>query len=176
MEFCINNLDTTIKVPKVAAIDVLSNRIRNLDIDIEKDHPVYSQFRDLVNSNFFHFEIPLTPMHGDFLPGNSLLTDEKLLLIDWEYAQEEGSILYDWWYLKFYIDIDKKSNKEIENYFSFLEKTLQKIGLRYDQFEAFGYAMISSAYLSAFELKRTDNLEKCSKYINEVSKIVHKHH
>jgi thiamine kinase-like enzyme len=172
MELSINRLDSVLKAPKRAASDILINRIHNLDIELEKDHPVYTQFRELVNSNYFRFEIPVTPMHGDFLPGNSLLTEEKLLLIDWEYALKEGSILYDWWYLKFYIDIDKNYNEETKIYFSFIEKALEKINLSYDQFEAFGYAMISSAYISAYELKRIRDLKKCRKYIRELDRIV----
>lgn len=84
-------------------------------------------------------------MHGDCAPPNALVDGDGLLLADWEYADEDGSVLFDAWFLRGSIgrearhrgDPDQADTSAVVD----LDRGIDAFGLRSDQVDACGRAM-----------------------------------
>jgi hypothetical protein len=63
------------------------------------------------------FDLPVSFMHGDFAPINAGFRGNQLVMFDWEFAYEKGSLLYDCWYLQ-----------HICNYLQYAESLKAKTG------------------------------------------------
>lgn len=173
IKICIKNEDHALKASRKPAFAVINSQINNLKIGLKKSNKIlYSQFNALFCNYYFKYPVPVTLMHGDFSPSNTLIKEKKLFIIDWEYALTGGSIIYDWWYLKFCINSQKLYNNDTEAYFSFLVKYLEKIDLRYDQFNAFGYAMYSVIELSRLGTRKSADMRRIKTYLNELDSII----
>lgn len=91
--------------------------------------------------------IPITMMHGDYLPKNLLVDeDDRSYLIDWEYGFVYGSLLYDIWKIGDYISGLECSNCKskdllLRTYNSLLEEALLKFNINGCQFDCFGESM-----------------------------------
>lgn len=103
---------------------------------------LYSEFVRSLGSGFFDFPVPCGFMHGDFCLQNAIINNNKLYMIDWEHASENGSILYDWWFLKRNLyRRNQMENRDYMRYCSFIAEKLTHLNVERKQFEAFGHAM-----------------------------------
>jgi len=168
IEISMKNLEIALRAPKKNAHKIIEDQIALLGLDLNRKKPFFSKFRSSLHSGFFSFKIPLTPMHGDFIPSNALIDDDKLMLVDWEYASPRGSILYDWWFLKKALDRDGIYNRNTEQYFGFLTSTLEKLNIENLQFEAFGCAMHTAINLSRSDKRKSDRFQHYFKRLNEI--------
>ena len=169
VDFYAENIDYTLRAPKASAFEIINSQITNLGLDLSKDHRVYSQLKQLIDSNYFNFQLPITPMHGDISSLNLVMDESKLLFIDFELASDSGSILYDWWCLKQRMD---ENDKKAKDFNAFINKSLEKLELSTDQFNAFGYTMFSISSIFGFEVNKFKSLVKTNKYINKSIKII----
>ena len=115
--------------------------------------------RYLIDHSHFGFSVPVTPMHGDFYPGNAVMDGNRLFLIDWEHASEHGSLLYDWWFLWHSISKRPDLDDSGRSYSHFLEKAMPRLGISMRQFDAFGHVMEGVVNLSRRRTRRANDHE-----------------
>lgn len=95
------------------------------------------------------FDLPVSFMHGDFGPGNTGFRDACLVMFDWEFAYEHGSLLYDWWYMNHICRFMNYPSEAIEKTSAFLQEGLERFGVEPDVFDYFCNAV--------------DRLQRCKK-------------
>ena len=127
------------------AFDLLRAHMERLRVAPQHRHALFERFCAVLESDFFAFEVPRTPMHGDFAPENAILRGDDLVLVDWEYASERGSLLYDVWFLRRCIGRDRAQLRAAEALLGRLDRVVAtltaQLGLDDTQFDAFGHAM-----------------------------------
>lgn len=154
------NISDTLNAERKPASSIIKRELQNLDISLDLNHPVHKQFNTLLQSAYFDFPIPSTPMHGDFIPMNALLKKEKLWLIDWEYACPDGSIIFDWWFLKVAIERNGVLDEKTDKYLAFLDKSLRKLEITDEQFDAFGGMMHTVINMARVDDRKSPEFEK----------------
>jgi len=94
IQFCCKKQDYIENCRTEHASLILEKYCRELNVD-------WQQFCEVnkVETEKLHFQLPVTFMHGDFGPSNTGLRGNTLAIFDWEFAFENGSILYDCWYI-----------------------------------------------------------------------------
>jgi len=84
-------------------------------------------------------------MHGDFTLPNALVQSDGFRLIDWEYANEAGSVLFDAWFLRRSIVRQARLRGDPDladpDVVAELDRGIDAVGLQRDQVDAFGHAM-----------------------------------
>ena len=143
--FVLQRLSEALRAPRASARDLLAGQQSNLGISEEVRSDLFSRYRRQVTGTFFDFEVPRTAMHGDFTPPNALVRSDGFLLVDWEYANEGGSVLFDAWLLRRSIVRKAGSRGDPDqsdpNAVAELDRGIDAFGLRQDQVDAFGHAM-----------------------------------
>jgi len=139
--FIRERLAEALRAPKSSAEELLSAQQAALGLSEDLGHDLFSRYRQLVAGGFFGFDVPCTPMHGDFTPQNALVDGDALFLVDWEYANAAGSVLFDAWFLRRALASKAESRGTADLTFAELDRDIDAFGLRWDQVEAFGHAM-----------------------------------
>jgi hypothetical protein len=126
--------------PRENALQILRTYASSLDLAPQDAAEIFCDLsrRDL------QFEIPVTFMHGDLSIRNAGY-DTRTRLIDWEWACPNGSVLYDWWYLRNWVswqislgNLDGSLSGPVEN---FVALALPSLGVAESQFNQFGRGM-----------------------------------
>ena len=169
IDITMNNLQYALQAPKKQASELITLQVKNLSINLKQNQKLYINFNNLLNGGYFEFQLPVTPMHGDFIPMNALMKNNKLFLIDWEYASCEGSIIFDWWFLKTAIERNGYYDKKTDEYFAFLDQALEKMQLSDNQFEAFGCMMHTVINMVRADTRKSSDFNK---FFNRASNIV----
>lgn len=143
--FVLRRLSEALRAPRASARDVLAGHESILGISGQVRSDLFARYRRQATGTFFDFEVPRTTMHGDFTLPNALVGRDGFLLIDWEYANEGGSVLFDAWFLRRSIVRQARRRGEPDladpNAVAELDRGIDAFGLRRDQVDAFGHAM-----------------------------------
>lgn len=84
------------------------------------------------------YEVPVTFMHGDYVPANAVYNG-RLLLVDWESAFSGGTLLFDWWCFYQKITLDKNTSADfIDRLDERLNEALLACGLTRYEWEKLG--------------------------------------
>ncbi|MCA1791484.1 MAG: phosphotransferase, partial [Thioalkalivibrio sp.] len=143
--FVLQRLSEALRAPRASVRDLLEGQRSTLGISEQVGSDLFARYRRQVTGSFFDFEVPRTTMHGDFTLPNALVGSNGFLLIDWEYANESGSVLFDAWFLRRSIVRQARRlgdpNLSDPNAVAELDRGIDAFGLRRDQVDAFGHAM-----------------------------------
>ena len=71
-------------------------------------------------------KVPLSPQHGDLKPGNAVLCNKSIKLIDWELYRERGSFLFDYVDYRFRMTFSEKG-QNLENYIKWIRAVDEQI-------------------------------------------------
>ncbi len=115
-----------------SASDVLADYC--LELDVKWD--MYLNYTR-VDQSRLSFDLPVSFMHGDFGPSNTGFRNGRLVIFDWEFAYEHGSLLYDWWYMNHICKFMNYPNEVIEKTSEFFQYGLKKTGVDADGFQYF---------------------------------------
>jgi len=147
LALCNDKLAVIGRSPREQACRVLRRYASTLELDSTDAVQVLNCLTD----TDLAFEIPVTFMHGDFSIRNSG-RDSVTRLFDWEWACPDGSILYDWWYLRHWVTwqvqlgfMDEQINHPIEG---FVAKAINTLRISEAQLMQFGTGM-HALYLMA---------------------------
>jgi hypothetical protein len=141
IRFIRERLAEALGAPRSSAEELLSAQQTALGLSEDLGHDLFSRYRQLVAGGLFGFDVPCTPMHGDFTPQNALVDGDTLFLVDWEYANAAGSVLFDAWFLRRSLVREAERAGTPVPTFAELDRDIDAFGLRWDQVEAFGHAM-----------------------------------
>ncbi|MBA2666375.1 MAG: hypothetical protein H0U69_05000, partial [Trueperaceae bacterium] len=163
------------RAPRTCARELLEGHRVALHIERCVPRDLYVRYRRSLDSGFFAFPVPRTPMHGDFAPQNTLLHRRRLYLLDWEYASDGGSLLYDAWFLRRSLLRSDRwhtlPEADVTRYLEDLEHALHAVSLRSDQFDAFGHAVHALVDFSRHELRGSD-VQVLAHGVREIERLV----
>lgn len=145
VQFLVGRLSEADRAPRVSARSTLVKQMENLRIERCRRPELLERYRVALASRLFDFQVPQTPMHGDFAPQNAVLQRNELWLADWEYASDCGTLLYDVWFLRRSIIRDRArlgaTDAWVQGYVDVLEGFARNMDLNLDQFDALGHAL-----------------------------------
>jgi hypothetical protein len=160
------------------AKNILSDQIDNHIVDLNS--VLLKKFKKTINTDFFNFKVPVTFMHGDFNNQNAILNDSDLYLIDWEYASQHGSFLYDWWFLRRDLDRykDLVNQHDYNRFNNLIVSTIDSIGISPTQFDAFGHAMHAIIDFGRIEIRggKKDVLDFSIKSVKKITSASFSNH
>lgn len=90
--------------------------------------------------------LPLTYMHGDLAPSNVVRSGSKMLLVDWEWGSDSGTVLYDWWYFTGYLRWIQNHGQSVPDFSrleDFIKNSFQELAIDPERFEDFGKSVLS---------------------------------
>lgn len=104
--------------PKVCPSEVIKLNWLQHHPDLQGNNPNISS----IDLN----KIPLTPQHGDLKPGNAVLCNKNMKLIDWELYRERGSFLLDYVDYRFRMTFSERG-QSLENYIKWIRSVDEQI-------------------------------------------------
>lgn len=159
---------------RATAHDLIRAHMANLRIVTSRRPELLARLQAVLESGFFDFTVPQTPMHGDFLPGNALLQRDELVLVDWEYASEDGSVLYDVWFLRRSLRLHQAHTSFLLSQVRLLDDALlthvREFAMTLDQVDGFGNAMHAVVDFSRFDT-RSDGDQVLTSSVLEVERL-----